>query len=119
MHPVGTGPFRFSEWRRGDSVTLVANPQYWGTKPRLSQASFKFIADPTAAFAALKSGDIQAFPNYPAPENIAQFRADPRLRVVVGTTEGKTILAINNRNPPFDNLLVRRGLPTRSTARRS
>lgn len=108
--PIGTGPFRFGEWRRGDSVTLIRNPDYWGTNARLARATFKFIADPTAAFAALKSGDIQAFPNYPAPENIAQFKADPRFKVVVGTTEGETLLAINNREAPFNNLLVRRAI---------
>ena len=58
----------------------------------------------------MKSGDIQAFPNYPAPENLAQFKSDPRFAVVIGTTEGETLLAINNRNPPFSNLLVRRAI---------
>jgi ABC-type dipeptide/oligopeptide/nickel transport system permease component/ABC-type transport system substrate-binding protein len=108
--PVGTGPFRFGEWRRGDSIILLNDANYWGAKARLSQVAFKFISDPTAAFAAMKSGDIQAFPNYPAPENLAQFKSDPRFAVVIGTTEGETLLAINNRNAPFNNLLVRRAI---------
>src|SRR5258706_313697 len=57
-HPVGTGPFRFSEWRRGDSLTLVRNPDYWSTPAALDQATFKFIADPGAAYAGLMAGDV-------------------------------------------------------------
>jgi ABC-type transport system substrate-binding protein len=39
MRPVGTGPFRFLFWRRGDSLTLEANPGYWGGPPQLGQAT--------------------------------------------------------------------------------
>jgi ABC-type dipeptide/oligopeptide/nickel transport system permease component/ABC-type transport system substrate-binding protein len=108
--PVGTGPFRFASWQRGESVTLSRSPNYWGRPVRLARVTFKFISDPTAAAAAMHAGDVDAFPDYPAPENIAQFRADPHFTVVVGTTEGETILAINNRQPPFDKLLVRRAV---------
>jgi ABC-type dipeptide/oligopeptide/nickel transport system permease component len=107
---VGTGPFRFSEWRRGDSLTLVRNPDYWGRPAALDQATFKFIADPGAAYAALMAGDVEVFHGYPAPESVAQFAADPRFAVFVGTTEGETILSLNNRRPPLNNLLVRRAI---------
>ncbi|RWR29373.1 ABC transporter substrate-binding protein [Sinirhodobacter populi] len=108
--PVGTGPFQFGEWVQGDRVTLTAYPGYWGEKPALSRATFRFISDPTAAFAAMMSGDIDAFPNYPAPETLSQFEADPRFKVVVGTTEGETILAMNNRNPPLNDVRVREAI---------
>ncbi|WP_293458824.1 ABC transporter substrate-binding protein [Phenylobacterium sp.] len=109
-HPVGTGPFRFADWRRGDSITLERWAGYWGPKPRLAKVVFRFIADPTAAYAALKSGAIDAYPNFPAPENLAEFKRDPRFKVVVGSTEGETILALNNAKPPFNDLKVRRAL---------
>ena len=105
--PVGTGPFQFSEWVQGDRVVLTAYPDYWGEKPALERVTFKFISDPTAAFAAMMAGDIDAFPTYPAPENLAQFDADPRLQVIVGSTEGETILAMNNAREPFDDIRVR------------
>jgi peptide/nickel transport system substrate-binding protein len=69
--------------------------------------TFKFISDPTAAFAAMMAGDIDAFPVFPAPENLAQFEADPRFSVIVGSTEGETILAMNNARPPLDDARVR------------
>lgn len=106
-HPVGTGPFQFADWVQGDHITLTAFPGYRGLKPALAKATFRFISDPTAAFAAMMSGDVDAFPNFPAPETLAQFEADPRFRVIVGTTEGETILAMNNRNAPLNNVKVR------------
>jgi len=96
--PVGTGPFRFQNWIQGDRVELVANDAYWGDKPALTEATFKFISDPTAAFAAMMAGDVDAFPNFPAPETLAQFNADPRFTVIVGSTEGETILSTNNKS---------------------
>jgi peptide/nickel transport system substrate-binding protein len=106
-NPVGTGPFRFANWVQGDRVELERNPDYWGDAPALEKVTFKFIADPTAAFAAMMAGDVDAFPGYPAPENLAQFAADPRFKVIVGSTEGETILAMNNAREPFDDIRVR------------
>ncbi|MEM7644754.1 MAG: ABC transporter substrate-binding protein, partial [Pseudomonadota bacterium] len=95
-NPVGTGPFRFQDWIQGDRVELVANPDYWGDAPALQQATFRFISDPNAAFAAMMAGDLDAFPNFPAPETLAAFEANPQFNVIVGSTEGETILAMNN-----------------------
>jgi len=108
--PIGTGPFKFSRWVQGDRIELVKNPDYWGTPAKLEKATFKFISEPTAAFAALMAGDVDAFPVFPAPENLAQFEADPRFKVVVGSTEGETILSTNNKQAPFDNKMVRQAL---------
>lgn len=106
-HPVGTGPFQFGDWAQGDHVTLTAYPGYWGAKPALAKVTFRFISDPTAAFAAMMAGDVDAFPNFPAPETLSQFAADPRFKVIVGSTEGETILAMNNVKAPLDNPAVR------------
>lgn len=108
--PIGTGPFRFDEWRQGDRVTLTAFDGYWGRKPALRSASFRFISDPTAAFSAVMAGDVDAFPNYPAPETLMQLKADPRFQVITGTTEGETILAMNNARAPLDNLKLRQAI---------
>ena len=108
--PVGTGPFRFERWAQGDRVELVRNESYWGEPVSLEKATFRFVSEPTAAFAAMMAGDLDAFPNFPAPENLAQFEADPRFSVVVGSTEGETILAMNNARPPLDDVRVRRAI---------
>ncbi|MCI5097028.1 MAG: ABC transporter substrate-binding protein [Rhodobacteraceae bacterium] len=109
-NPVGTGAFKFAGWVQGDRIDLEKNASYWGTPAVLDKASFKFISDPTAAFAAMMAGDIDAFSGFPAPENLPQFEADPRFQVLVGSTEGETILSTNNKQPPFDNPKVRAAL---------
>jgi peptide/nickel transport system substrate-binding protein len=108
--PIGTGAFKFDSWTQGDKIDLSRNENYWGTAPALSKATFKFISDPTAAFAAIMAEDIDAFAGYPAPENLPQFEADHRFQVIVGNTEGETILSTNNKMPPFDNVTVRKAL---------
>lgn len=108
--PVGTGPFLMSRWVQGDRIELTNNPGYWGEAAKLEKVTFKFISEPTAAFAALMAGDVDAFPVYPAPENIPALDADPRFSVVLGSTEGETILSTNNKQAPFDNKLVRQAL---------
>jgi peptide/nickel transport system substrate-binding protein len=88
----------------------VRNEDYWGTPASLETATFKFISDPTAAFAALMAEDIDFFSGFPAPENLPQFEADPRFQVLLGSTEGETILSTNNKLPPFDDIRVRQAL---------
>jgi peptide/nickel transport system substrate-binding protein len=108
--PVGTGPFKLSGWRRGDAVTLVRNDAYWGARAKLRQVTFKFIADPAAAFAAIRTHDVDAFPDYPAPENLAQLRQDPALKVISASSEGEVILAVNNRVGPLADVRVRQAI---------
>ncbi len=108
--PVGTGAFKFDSWTQGDKIELVRNDAYWGAAPSLEKATFKFISDPTAAFAAVMAEDVDVFSGFPAPENLPQFEADPRFQVLIGSTEGETILSTNNKQPPFDNVKVREAL---------
>ena len=108
--PVGTGPFKLARWVQGDRIELAVNPDYWGDAPALEAATFKFISDPTAAFAAVMAGDIDAFPAYPAPETLVQFEADPRFKLQIGSTEGETILSTNNQSGPLMDVRVRQAL---------
>ena len=109
-NPVGTGPFKFGSWVKGATVNLVKNDTYWGTPVALEKATFRFISDPAAARSAMLAGDVDAFANFPAPETIPQLRADPRFKVVIGSTEGETILSTNNTKPPFNDVQVRRAI---------
>ena len=109
-NPVGTGAFTFQNWVQGDRIELSRNPDYWGNRPALEKATFKFISDPTAAFAAVMAQDVDVFTGFPAPENLPQFEADPRFQVLEGSTEGETILSTNNKMPPLDNVKVRKAI---------
>ncbi len=107
--PVGTGPFKFQNWAKGSSITLVKSDAYWGEPAFLDKAEFRIIPDAAAAVPAMLSGDVQAFPFFP-PDAVAQIEGNPELKVVVGSTEGETILAMNNGKPPFDQLKVRQAV---------
>lgn len=109
-NPIGTGPFKFSQWAKGDRIELVKNPDYWGEPVQLDKVTFKIIGDPTAAMAAMLSGDVDAFPIFPAPETLDQLKADPRFTIAVGTTEGETILAMNNKAGPLAERKVRQAI---------
>ena len=109
-NPIGTGAFRFVRWVQGDRVEMERNPDYWGEAPALERVTFRFISDPSAAFAAMMAGDIDAFPNFPAPETLAQFEADPRFSVIVGSTEGNTILSMNHQNEALADIRVRQAI---------
>lgn len=110
-NPIGTGPYRFDSWTRGDRLTLKAYRAHRDYTPKMiDTVVFRFIADPAAAVAALMAEEIDAFPVMPAPETLEQFKNDPRFVVVEGTTEGEVILALNNSRPPFNDIRVRRAI---------
>lgn len=77
-NPIGTGAYKFNDWVQGDRIELVRNADYWGLAPAIETATFRFISDPTAAFAAVMAEDVDAFAGFPAPENLPQFDANPR-----------------------------------------
>lgn len=108
--PIGTGPFQFKKWVKGDRIELTRNEKYWGTAIALKKATFKIIPDPAAAMTAMMAGDVDAFANFPAPESLPQFEMDPRFTVVIGNTEGETLLSTNNQKAPFDQLKVRQAV---------
>jgi peptide/nickel transport system substrate-binding protein len=108
--PIGTGPFKFDAWAKGSTITISKNPDYWGTPVFLDKAEFRVIPDAAAAVPALLSGDVQAFANVGLGDALAQVQADPRFKVVIGSTEGETVLSTNNKKPPFDNLKVRQAI---------
>ncbi len=56
---VGSGPFKFKEWKKGQSMTVVRNENYWGEKPELEEVVFRFIPDTNTQTASLQSAEVQ------------------------------------------------------------
>ena len=109
--PIGTGPFKFVKWIRGDRVEMVRNEKYWNPKlPYLDKVTFKFIGDASAQVAALKAGDIDVIGYILAPELASQMAKDSRFKVFAGTTTAEVIMSTNNKAKPFDNKLVRQAM---------
>ncbi len=109
--PVGTGPYTFGTWVKGASITLNKWDGYRDAAHiAIKHATFRFMSDPSAEVAALLAGDIDAFPRFQGVENVTQFQKDPRFQVIIGGTEGKTIIGINNKQKPLDDLRVRQAI---------
>lgn len=68
-NPVGTGPYTFVEWARGDHITTAANADYWGGAPPISEVTYRFIAEPGTRLAGLKSGEYDLMTNL-LPEDV-------------------------------------------------
>jgi glutathione transport system substrate-binding protein len=110
-NPVGTGPFRFVEWVRGDHITLEANPDYWN--PELAAAvpsmTLRGMAEPSALGIAVQSGDA----TFAGPLEASQaqlLREDENVEVT--ETDGMTIywVTLNNSKEPFNDVNVRQAL---------
>ncbi|MCI9864385.1 ABC transporter substrate-binding protein [Rhizobium skierniewicense] len=110
--PVGTGPFKFVSWAKGDRVELARNAGYWNSDVAvaLEKATFRFIPDPQAQTAALQSGDVDAFPEFGAPELMSSFEGHVRLGTFIGNTELKVVAGMNNAVKPFNDKRVRQAL---------
>jgi peptide/nickel transport system substrate-binding protein len=108
--PVGTGPFMLENWVKGSSITLKKWPGFRNAAAiKLNRVTFRFISDPAAQIAALLAGDVDAFPRV-SPRSVPQFKGNPKFQVIVSGSRAKTILAINNKKKPFDDVRVRRAI---------
>jgi peptide/nickel transport system substrate-binding protein len=109
--PVGTGPYTLGNWTKGSSITLNKWPEYRNAAAiKLAKVTIRFISDASAQVAALLSGDVDAFPRVAAGRSLAQFKADPRFTVLIGGSKSKTIVTINNKKKPLDDVRVRRAI---------
>ena len=110
-NPIGTGPFKFVQWVRGDRVVMERFDKYWNPAlPYLDKVTFKFIGDASAQIAALRAGDIDVIGYIAAPESAMLLAKDKRFKVFAGTTTGEVIMSTNNKVPPFDNKKVRQAM---------
>jgi len=107
-NPVGTGPYKFVSWKKGDSVTLVRNDDYWGTKAQTKNLIFKVIPDNAARVLALTNGDVDMIDGIDATA-VDQIKGAGD---VLQTTEGMNInyMAMNVESPIFKNADARMGV---------
>ncbi|MBA4177497.1 MAG: ABC transporter substrate-binding protein [Leptothrix sp. (in: Bacteria)] len=109
--PVGTGPYRLQNWARGSAVTLARwDGHRDAAAVKLQRVTMRFISDPAAQVAALLSGDIDAFPRVAAARSLKAFEGNARYQVLVGGSRAKTILALNHKRTPLDDVRVRRAI---------
>ncbi|UDM49130.1 ABC transporter substrate-binding protein [Cupriavidus sp. MP-37] len=113
--PVGTGPFVFKEWSKGNYIVLERNPDYWDKgKPYLDKIVFKVIPDASARAAALEKGEVQYAPFNPVPLKDAQRLSQlPSLKLETRGYEWLSpwlFMDVNVDRPYFKDVRVRQAL---------
>ena len=113
--PVGTGPFRFKEWKKGSHVILERNPDYWKKdRPFLDQVIFKVIPDGAARAIALETGEIDLAPMNAVPQaDIARLGELKNLQLSNDGAEGLgplLWLEMNIREKPLSDVRVRKAI---------
>jgi peptide/nickel transport system substrate-binding protein len=106
-HPVGTGPFAFDSWTKGESVVVVRHDRYWGTPALLQRIVFRVVVDARQRLIDLESGSVDlAAAIRPDEQPFVELHPDLRLEHTPGNDV--SYLAFNLTKPPFDNREVRR-----------
>ncbi len=106
-HPVGTGPFRFVEWEKGQKVVLERNPDYWREGfPKAAQLIFVPIPEPTARVTALLTGQVNMIVVVP-PDSIPEIKSNPDLVYDQGPGNHYWFIVLNTKEGPFADKRVR------------
>lgn len=113
--PIGTGPFKFKEWKKGSHITLVRNPDYWKKgQPYLDEIVFRVIPDAASRAVAFEKGDVNVLRGGDVDNvDVKRIKALPNVEM---TTKGwemygpLAFVVMNQRKPPFNNVKVRQAV---------
>jgi peptide/nickel transport system substrate-binding protein len=108
--PIGTGPFKFVEWKRDERLVLERNPDYWQGPADASRVTFRFIPEFSARMAALLSGEIDVMKDVP-PHAVEAIERSGRAKLRTTVSSRINYLALVNLKPgPMQDLRVRRAM---------
>src|SRR5688572_6510753 len=108
--PIGTGPFKFVEWKRDERLVLERNPDYWQGPADVSRVTFRFIPEFSARMAALLSGDIDVMKDVP-PHTVEAIERSGRAKLRATESSRINYLALVNLKPgPMQDVRVRRAM---------
>jgi peptide/nickel transport system substrate-binding protein len=107
--PVGSGPYMFEKWARGDRLELVANPHYFRGKPAIARIVLPFIHDESTIINELRTGEADAAFSLDA-SRISLLRTLPRHRIVVTPIPYFYALGFNTQDPALRDVSIRRAI---------
>ncbi len=108
--PIGTGPFAFKSWSKGNSFEVVKNDSYWqADKPYLDGIVFTIVPDQTALMAAIRAGNVDMVMTDDAT-SIKTLRSSDDLRSIEDVNAETAYVQMNEAVKPFDNIHARRAL---------
>lgn len=107
--PVGTGAYKFVEWRQGSSVEFEANENYWAGDVTTQHVMMKVIPEATQRTISLETGEIDAA--YGVQSNdISRIEEDPNLTLLMAPALSTAYVCMNFEKPGIDNQLVREAI---------
>jgi ABC-type dipeptide transport system, periplasmic component len=95
---IGTGPYRFVEWTRGNRLVLEANPNYWGGKPKWERVIYRPMSNDAARVAALLANDVDMIEN-PPPADIKRLRSNTDVKISEVLSNRLIYLALDVGSP--------------------
>ncbi|HKK47869.1 MAG TPA: ABC transporter substrate-binding protein, partial [Alkalispirochaeta sp.] len=107
--PIGTGPYRMTEWSRGEQIVLEVNEDYYGNISEIPTIEFDFIPESSALIVALETGEADAIMRVP-PQETDRLEAIPEIEVVYESSVRTIYIGFNNEKEPFNDPLVRQAL---------
>lgn len=93
-NPVGTGPFKFVEWRQGDHIKLEANEDYWGKKTEMKYLTIRIIPEDSQRLIALENGEIDIAYDM-APSNVSKIAENSELLLLTAPSARTVYIATN------------------------
>ena len=108
-NPVGTGPFKFVEYRPGSQVVMERYPDYWGKKAILDELRIRFIPENGTRVASLEAGDVMMINNVP-PDKVPRLKKNPEIDVLAARTNRVMYVSIRTDRPPFNDKRVRQAM---------
>jgi peptide/nickel transport system substrate-binding protein len=109
IKPNGTGPFRLTEWAKNERLVLEANDAYWRGAPSVQRITVRPILEDAARIAALQAGEVDLISNVPYAR-VEELKRNDKLVVKTIPAPRVFFVAIDPRQPPFDNVKVRQAL---------
>ncbi|WP_311790795.1 dipeptide ABC transporter periplasmic-binding protein DppA [Pantoea sp. UBA5923] len=109
LNPVGTGPFVLQQYQKDSRILYKANPDFWGTKPKIDRLVFSITPDASVRYAKLQKGECQVMP-YPNPADIASMKKDTNINLMEQPGLNVGYLSFNTEKKPMDNVKVRQAL---------
>jgi peptide/nickel transport system substrate-binding protein len=107
---VGSGPFRFVRFARGDRVELARNDAYWGGKSAWEKVVFRIVPTDPARLAGLLSGDLDAIEQVPTAD-LPRIRRDSRLKIAQKVSWRTIFFYLDQRSAPPPGLADKSGRP--------
>lgn len=109
-NPIGTGPFKFVSWQRGDTIELEAFDDHFNGRPKADRILIKVVPDNSARAVAVESGDLDFIQSPVSPQDVIRLEETSGIQVDRIPASGYTYINLNTADPILSDVRVRQAL---------